>query len=280
MASSSERHLEMVPVGDISLSVESSGEGTTSLILLHGVTANHAVWEPIVDLLEPSFHILAVDQRGHGQSDKPSTGYTAIDYSDDIAALITARARGGRAFVVGHSLGSRNAIVAASRFPDLVSGIVGIDFTPFIETDVFDALESRVNAGGTSFDSRAEVEEYLAHRYRNIPRDAVKRRARHGFAEQEGAFRPLANPSAMEKTVRGLRDDLAPALASVSVPALLVRGAESTLVTAEAFAKTRELRPDLEYALVEGADHYVPEEAPGEIADLVTEFVHRIITHR
>jgi pimeloyl-ACP methyl ester carboxylesterase len=79
----------------------------------------------------------------------------------------------------------------------------------------------------------------------------------------------------MAQTVRGLREDLAPALSSVLVPGLLVRGSESTLVTRSAFDETRGLRPDLEYALVDGADHYVPEEKPHEIAALVIDFVNR-----
>lgn len=275
MAPSSDRHREMVSVGGISLSVEFSGEGATSLVLLHGVTANHAVWAPIVDELEKSFHVMAVDQRGHGLSDRPSTGYTAADYASDVEELIDARAGGGRAFVVGHSLGSRNAIVAAARFPQRVAGFVGIDFTPFIETDVFDSLEQRVLAGSQSFDSLASVKEYLANRYPRIPRDAIERRARHGFSDEGGVFRPLADPSAMAQTVRGLRDDLAPTLSSVSVPGLLVRGVESSLVTEAAFDSTIALRPDLEYARVPGADHYVPEEKPAEISQLIIDFVHR-----
>jgi 2-(acetamidomethylene)succinate hydrolase len=265
----------MVPVGNVSLSVDFSGEGSTSLVLLHGVTANHAVWEPIVDELEKSFHVMAVDQRGHGLSDHPKTGYSAADYSADIAHLIETRAIGGKAVIVGHSLGSRNAIVCAATFPDRVAGFVGIDFTPFIETEVFDSLEQRVTAGFHSFESLDAVEDYLANRYQKIPRDAIERRARNGFVEENGLFRPLADPSAMAQTVQGLREDLAPALAAVTVPGLLVRGTDSTLVTEAAFKGTIQLRPDLEYARVDGADHYVPEEKPAEISSLVSDFVHR-----
>lgn len=271
---SSDPKRELIPVGDISLNVVSSGEGTNSLIFLHGVTANHSVWNPIVELLGGSFHILAVDQRGHGLSDKPATGYTALDYSNDVNALIERMANGGKAIVVGHSLGSRNAIVAASRFPERVVGFVGIDFTPFIETEVFDSLESRVNAGSARFESYDAVEAYLADRYRNIPADAVARRAQNGFRQVDGAYVPFADPSAMAQTVTGLREDLAPALSAVRVPGLLVRGAESTLVTESAFNKTRELRKDLDYVTLPGADHYVPEEKPHEIAELVRQFAH------
>lgn len=275
MAPSSARHREIVPVGNISLNVDFSGGGSTSLVLLHGVTANLAVWEPIVAILEKTFHVMAVDQRGHGRSDKPATGYSASDYSSDVARLIETRAPGGRAVIVGHSLGSRNAIVAASTFPQLVSGFVGIDFTPFIEDDVFDSLEQRVTGGSRSFESLDDVEGYLAERYPAIPRDAIVRRARNGFVEKDGLFRPLADPLAMAQTVQGLRENLAPALSEVEVPGLLVRGVNSVLVTAAAFESTKNLRPDLEFALVEGADHYVPEEKPVEIARLVHDFVNR-----
>ncbi len=60
---------------------------------------------------------------------------------------------------------------------------------------------------------------------------------------------------------------------SLDVPALFVRGAESTFVAPEAFEATRSLRPDLPASVVSGADHYVPEEQPELLADLIENFL-------
>lgn len=255
-----------------------SGAGDDAVFLLHGVTANQRVWEPIQAALAERYRVIAVDQRGHGNSAKPALGYGSEEYSDDVRGLIEALGGSGRNVVVGHSLGCRNAIVAAARFPDLVSGIVGIDFTPFIEDEVFDTLETRVSGGDQRFASIVDIEEYLRQRYRNMPPDAVTRRARYGYDEVDGVLVPLADPEAMRLTVSGLREDLAPSLAALSVPTVLVRGAESVLVTERAFARTRELRPDLQYEVVQRADHYVPEEQPEAIVRITNALIDQLKT--
>jgi pimeloyl-ACP methyl ester carboxylesterase len=59
------------------------------------------------------------------------------------------------------------------------------------------------------------------------------------------------------------------------VPGVLVRGASSALVSPEAFRRTQRLRPDLPAVEVTGADHYVPEERPAAVADIVLSFADR-----
>ena len=250
-----------------------AGEGTDTVFLLHGVTAHHRVWAPVQEALAARFRVVAVDQRGHGNSGRPAGGYTASGYSDDVRELVGRLGGRGRNVLVGHSLGSRNAIAAAARFPGLVDGIVAIDFTPFIESEVLDALEARVGGGDQRFGSVGEVEAYLRRRYARMPPDAVRRRAAYGYREADGAFVPLADPGAMRQTVQGLREDLSGHYARLATPAVIVRGADSTLVTERAFERSRELRPDLRYELVAGADHYVPEERPDAVATIVAGFV-------
>lgn len=250
-----------------------TGQGDDTVFLFHGVTANHRVWAPIQDALSQRFRVIAVDQRGHGNSGKPDSGYTAADYSDDIRGLVERLGGRGRNVLVGHSLGSRNSIVAAARFPGLVDGVVAIDFTPFIETEVFDTLEARVGGGDQRFASVADIEAYLQQRYRMMPADAVSRRASYGYRQVDGVYTPLADPEAMRQTVVGLREDLAESLGALTTPTVVVRGAESVLVTERAFERSRALRPDLRYELVPGADHYVPEEQPAAVAALVTGFI-------
>lgn len=250
-----------------------TGQGDDTVFLFHGVTANHRVWAPIQEALSQRFRVIGVDQRGHGNSGKPASGYTAADYSDDIRGLVERLGGRGRNVLVGHSLGSRNSIVAAARFPGLVDGVVAIDFTPFIETEVFDTLEARVGGGDQRFASVSDIEAYLQQRYRMMPADAVSRRASYGYRQVDGVYVPLADPEAMRQTVVGLREDLAESLGALTTPTVVVRGAESVLVTERAFERSRELRPDLRYELVPEADHYVPEEQPAAVAALVTEFI-------
>jgi len=244
----------------------SAGSGPL-VICLHGITANAYVFEPIVRLLADDHHVVSIDQRGHGRSGRPS-GYDADDFAEDIAALVEHLAAGS-ALLLGHSLGARNALVAAVRHPAHVRGVVAVDFTPFIEPTVFDELETRVNGGDRVFADLRGVEAYLAQRYPRLPRDAIERRARYGYRETEGGYRPFADASAMSRTCTGLRAPLDAVLRNIDRPALIARGAHSRLVSPAAWARTRELRPDIAAVEIDGADHYVPEERPDAIAALV-----------
>jgi 2-(acetamidomethylene)succinate hydrolase len=262
------------PVGDITLNIREGGSGRL-IVFMHGITANAAVWEPILLGLSDDFHVVSIDQRGHGHSDKPASGYRAADYVRDVMQLIDIMGS-GQALIVGHSLGARNAIVAGATMPEKLAGIVAIDFTPFIEDEVFDALDMRVRGGDRPFGSYADIVAYLADRYPLMPKDAVERRAHHGYAVRDGSFTALADPAAMAETVVGLRTDLEGAIRDVKPPMLLIRGAESKLVSSRAFDRTLQLRADVESLVVPGVDHYVPEEAPVIISDAVRKFADRL----
>jgi 2-(acetamidomethylene)succinate hydrolase len=221
----------------------------------------------MAELLAARFGIQSIDQRGHGRGPKPATGYAAEDYAHDISQMIQEKT-----LLIGHSLGARNALVAGARYPEKVAAVVAIDFTPFIEREVFDALEERVNRGDRVFSSLDSVRAYLKDRYPRLPADAVERPARHGFECIDGEWRALALPAAMRQTCAGLREDLAPCLKDIRVPVLLLRGADSKLVSRGAWAKTKALRPDLPAQEIAGADHYVPEEQPAAVAAAVIDF--------
>lgn len=260
-----------VDTGRIALNVREKGAGPL-MLFFHGITSNSAVFAPLTARLSDRFTTVAVDQRGHGLSDKPEGGYEANDYADDIAALIRALDR-GPAILVGHSLGSRNSVTAAARYPDLVRSVVAIDFTPYIETEVLDALETRVNAGDRLFEDVKTVEAYLSARYPNLPREAIKIRAESGYRQAEGGLRPLASPAAMAQTAKGLRADLTQTYRDVAKPVLIVRGEQSKLVSAAALAKTSRLRPDLPVVVVPDADHYVNEVSPEITLKAITNFI-------
>ena len=273
LAQSDSIRMHRIDTGRIALNVREIGQGTPA-IFLHGITSNAAVFDPLLLNLKNHYRCIAVDQRGHGFSDKPDDGYGAKDYAEDLVALIKTL-NSGCAIIVGHSLGARNGIEAAAMSPELIKCVVAIDFTPFIEKEVFDALETRVNAGDRVFKSREEIEAYLHDRYPLMPPDAVKRRAMSAYREVDGGLRPLASARAMALTAAGLRDDLEPAFRSVQRPVLVVRGALSKLVSAAALEKSRLLRPDLPVLVVDSVDHYVNEEAPDVITKAILDFAAR-----
>lgn len=257
-------------LGGVTLHGVTAGSGPLCL-MFHGITGNGYVFLPMIEALASQFRCVSIDQRGHGRSAKPAFGYAAADFASDIAAIV-ARLDAGPALVIGHSLGARNALVAASSYPAAIAAVVAVDFTPFIETEVFDALDARVAGGDQVFADWEAARRYLAQRYVKLPPAAIERRAHYGMVHCAGGLRPLADPHAIRQTSTGLREDLAGPLQRLRVPALLIRGAESRLVSPAAWQRTRALRPDLHAVEIPGVDHYVQEEDPDAVVANIREF--------
>ncbi|GAA3895428.1 alpha/beta hydrolase [Leifsonia kafniensis] len=244
-----------------------------AVVLLHGTSANHAVWEPVGDGLHDHATVIALDQRGHGRSDKPPTGYTGRDFADDVVTVLDALGI-DQAVVAGHSLGGRNAWLVGALHPDRVTGVVVVDYTPYIEPAVLDELDVRVAGGFRSFGSRGEIESYLRGRYRAILPGAVERRARWGYrALADGSLVPYADPEAMRQLIDGFRTPWDDEFRAVQAPMVHLRGADSRIVTEAAWQAAINDRPGDRWVVVDGADHYIPEEFP----DLVTAELDRVL---
>ncbi len=95
------------------------------VVLLHAVTSNQAIWlfSGLTDALAADYRVTTFDLRGHGQSDRPPTGYTSADMAADFAALHAALGLRPAA-LLGHSFGGVTAVHAAALFPDRVRGII------------------------------------------------------------------------------------------------------------------------------------------------------------
>jgi pimeloyl-ACP methyl ester carboxylesterase len=95
------------------------------LLLLHGLSSNARVWERLAEHRRGR-RIVALDQRSHGGSDRPPSGYAAAELTADAAHVIEALGL-GRPVVAGHSWGAAVALELAAGFPALVSGLVIVD---------------------------------------------------------------------------------------------------------------------------------------------------------
>ena len=102
--------------------IDFGGEGAPCL-LLHGATGyagSWALWRGRTDL---PLRCVALEQRGHGDSDKPDSGYSALDFGHD-AAVFWDQLGLGPAVVIGASMGGNTALAMAAERPDLVRAII------------------------------------------------------------------------------------------------------------------------------------------------------------
>jgi non-heme chloroperoxidase len=109
--------------------LEQGSTNGTPVIFLHGYMDSHRSFDLNLPALPRSFHVFALDQRGHGESSKPACCYTQADFAADVAAFMDAVGL-ERASIVGHSMGSFIAQSVALAFPDRVDRLVLIGSAP------------------------------------------------------------------------------------------------------------------------------------------------------
>jgi pimeloyl-ACP methyl ester carboxylesterase len=95
------------------------------LVLLHGLSSNSRIWDLTAPLLTGKFRVVAVDQRGHGLSDKPQS-YTSEDVTGDLEGLLD-HLEFARPVVVGHSWGAGVAAHFAAENPSRVAAVGLVD---------------------------------------------------------------------------------------------------------------------------------------------------------
>ena len=102
------------------------GNKGQSVVLLHGLASSSHIWDLTAPLLTKEYRVLALDQRGHGKSDKPDDGYDFATMVADVQAFC--RYSGlERPVVIGHSWGASVALEYAVANPDNVLGLVMVD---------------------------------------------------------------------------------------------------------------------------------------------------------
>src|SRR5437016_3846381 len=142
--------------------LDSGGDGRTPLLLLHGFTGHAHAWDTLSIALQPHFHVYALDQRGHGDSDSADT-YNAVAAFDDISGVVDQLGLTSLV-LVGLSMGGRNAMYFTSKRPDLVQKLVVVDIGPEISPRA-----AQAPAGAPEPDSWESIEQAAQHLYRANP---------------------------------------------------------------------------------------------------------------
>lgn len=119
-------HQRLIPLPNLTLSCLEWKQGQEPLLLLHGMADHSLVWENLGDALHDSYHILAPDLRGHGNSSKPPSGYRCTDIIADLEALM-AHQGWESAHVVAHSWSAKVAAVWATQNPQAIRSLVLVD---------------------------------------------------------------------------------------------------------------------------------------------------------
>jgi pimeloyl-ACP methyl ester carboxylesterase len=266
-------------LGDLRLHYLDFGGSGSPVVLLHATGFHAWLWEPYARRLAATHRVLAVDQRGHGESDKPATGYRWEAFGADLAAFLDGLDLNG-VVAVGHSKGA-TAIAAAPT--NRIARAVLLEPVLFAGPTAAEPVWESPLAVGTrkrraTWPSR---EAMFASLRGKIPFEAweeefVRLYVEHGVRERSDGQVELLCPPEIEAQVYAnapMTDGFA-LLGRLSVPTLVVRGELSPGLSGDTarHAMARLARGELR--VVAGAGHFAPMERSTVVADEIGRFLH------
>jgi pimeloyl-ACP methyl ester carboxylesterase len=235
-----------------------------ALVALHGLRSFARTWEPVAQPLSHRFQLIALDQRGRGQSDwDPQRRYYAEAYVRDLSVLVDHLAL-PRFVLLGHSMGGANAFVYAAAQPQRVAGLVIEDMGPGASAGSAgaDRIKRELLATPDRFDSAAAAAAFWRGQRPHIAEEAVLARVRHSMRVQDDGSvvwrhdAPGIAQARLNATPAQLVD-LWPHVAAVQAPTLVLRGAQSDFLSAATAREMAERNPRIRCVDIPAASHYV-----------------------
>lgn len=252
--------------------------GAPPVVLLHGITGHARVWDHLAERLVPGRRVLALDQRGHGDSDAaPDDDYRVATMADDVAAF-AGSLQLDRFALLGHSMGGRIAIQYAAAHAGRLERLVIVDIGPEIELAGLQRVRDMMSKSPERIESEEWAVEYIRRANPLQDLDLLRQRVHHGLKR-------LPDGELTWKYAKGLRDmmragrrdtvDLWEPLARIPCPTLVVRGAESDILSPEVAKRMTERLPDGRLVEISGAGHTVPADRPDDFVGHVRAFLDR-----
>ncbi len=170
---------------------ESGDSAAPPLILLHGYSDSWFSWSRVLPQLATRHRVFALDQRGHGDSDRPARGYAMHDLAADVVAFMDAQGI-PRAAVVGHSMGSMVAREVVRIAPARVTQLVLVGGASGARNAVLLALKKDVDALADPVPTTFAREFQLSTIHRPIPQEFVDRAVAESLKLPAAVWKQLA----------------------------------------------------------------------------------------
>ena len=250
-----------------------------ALLLLHGFMGHAHVWEPVAAALPSDYRIIALDQRGHGESQWSATGaYGLEDHFADIVQ-VAKRLNLEELVLTGHSMGGRNALFFAACLPEKVRGLVLIDSRPATTPRSADALRQLLKALPLQATSLDEIALSIGEHYPAISPEICYHLATHGYRRnRQGQYEPKYDSQMSlncEKQGCGVAD-IWSYLKNVTCPTLVVRGENSPFLSRDDARRMCELMPAATWTEIARATHLPEQENPHDCNRVLADFLNHL----
>ena len=256
-----------------------SRDPSETIVFIHGLLGWSANWKPIFEFFESDFHIITYDQRGHGRSYHPKTGYAPEDFAGDLEKILD---QWGvlRAHLVGHSLGARTAQCFAAQFPGKTLSLVLEDMGPQSEPESSLATQQMLLSIPVPFSCAQERDDFFKYSFHlktdtqvQIMIDFLKanlRRNSQGFIDWRFSLNGV---------LEALEHGLIPRWTeyqSLNVPTLVLRGEHSKHFSQETYELMLDSLSKAQGRVVAGAGHWIHYQKPEAFSQNVLEFLKKL----
>lgn len=246
------------------------------LLLLHGFTGHARMWDSFAQTMSEHFRVIALDQRGHGESQwAPADAYAPSELAMDIRTFV--RALGLSAFsLVGLSMGGRASMLYAADRPSELNKLVIVDIGPEMDP----VGRARIEQGAKSndvFESREAAFEQARKGNPLADTDQLWHRLYHAMMlREDGKWTYRFDPALRDPArplPRGNPDILWNAIQQIHVPTLIIRGHQSDVLTKECAQRMAKEIPIAQLKEIPRAGHVVPVDQPMAFLETVRVFL-------
>jgi pimeloyl-ACP methyl ester carboxylesterase len=263
MSTQTTPHLKSAVREGVNLRYLDTGSGDPALVFIHGWSCNQSMWGVQIDAFSPKHRIIAVDLRGHGESDKPDQDYDIAGFADDMASLINEIGL-DQPVLIGHSMGGVTTLVLLRKHPEIARAAVFVDagILPF-PAEVRPLLDQTIEALKTP--AYREVASTAVKQFLFRPESPAELRDR--VAEEMMGTQQRVMYTAIKSTLDEANYPPGP----VPVPSLFVRAA--TLQATEEQIKER--YPGMEVVSMDAA-HFCHMEKPNEFNEILSRWLEKM----
>ena len=237
------------------------------ILCIHGITANCRCWDALAGILAPEYHVIAMDLRGRGQSDKPSRGYSLDYHLKDMNCLMDDLGL-ERAVIMGHSLGAFIGLAFAARYPDRTAGLILVDGGGDLSTEQFEEVFAGIKPALDRLEQVFPSPDAYLNKMKEAPylhpwSAKIETYCRYELEEVAGGVQTNIDPAHIQEEEANIRQvKCAPFYPKINTKVLILRAPngllsqKDLLLPQDVIDKMMREIPNAQRFDVEGTNHY------------------------
>lgn len=261
----------------------------TTFVLLHGLSSNSRTWDTVADQLwQAGYRVVAVDQRGHGRSDKPDSNYDFATVTADLARLLQVMEL-TQPVLVGQSWGGNVLLDFAANYPDMACGLAFID-GGFIDLKsrpdaTWEKIAIELKPPDLTGTGRIELKKRIQKSHPDWTDAGVEATLNNFETLPDGTIQPWLTLSRHMRILRALwNQEPAGLYPRVSLPTLICAAAsqadpEWTKTKSKQVAHAQTALPNSAVRWFDNTDHDIHVHKPVALAELLLETVQNGFWH-